>query len=135
MGVIIYYSAETNINPIESSIIVDKLADCLIINGKLNENSLNYDFDIFKECNFDKKMFGVGSSFYFNISIYNDTSLVMEFLNGTYFEPDCNIGKKISTKYFPSCTKEVYFVTYNNSEFVAHISGGVNQIGSKVSLG
>lgn len=135
LGVVIYYNADTNVNPIESSILVDKLVNCLIKDGTLNENVLEDDFEIFRQCNLDGKMFGMGSFLYFNISIYDSDGLVKEMVNGSgIFQQDCKISGKITGKYFPSCTYENYRADFQNKNYLIQILGGSNQIGGKVPL-
>lgn len=135
LGVIIYYSTDTNTNSTESSILANKLASCFIFNGKLNNGVFNKDFSLFKECNLDEKMFGFGSNLYFNISIYDSDKLIKDFINGSgTFEKDCKIGEEVSGKYFPSCFKQSYFVEYENKVVRVDILGGSNQQGSKISL-
>ena len=135
LGVVIYYSADTNTNLIESSILVDKLVDCFIVNGDLNKNFLNDSFDLLGECNLDKKMFGLGSFLYFNLSIYDGNFLVREFINGTgSFQTDCKVGMEITAKYFPSCARESYFAKYDGKLLRIDILGGSNQLGSKIPI-
>ena len=128
----IFYSAEINTNSIESAIILDKLADCFIYNGYLNENVLNDSFDIFYSCGIDSKVFFADSLYYFNVSIIGE-NLTKEFIFGkSSFESDCRVSQKISGKYLPSCSTENYFAFYNNSILKIKIMSGVNQQGSKV---
>jgi len=136
LGVVIYYSAETNVNSIEASILVDKLIGCLIQQGNLNSNVFNSDFDLFNECSLDKKMFGMGSFLYFNISIYDsENKLVRELVNGSgIFESDCKVGRRVSGKYFPSCISENHLVNLGNKGYKLNILGGVNQLGRKISV-
>jgi len=136
LGVVIYYSADTNVNPIEASILSDKLVGCLIQEGNLNSNVFNPDFDLFKECNLDRKMFGIGSFLYFNISIYDsDNKLIRELINGSgTFELDCKVGMKINAKYFPSCVSENYFANSGNKSYRINILGGSNQLGAKIPI-
>lgn len=136
LGVVIYYSADTNVNPIEASILIDKLVNCLIIQDSLNRNVLMDNFNVLNECNLDQKMFSLGSFLYFNVSIYDDNMLlVKELINGSgTFELDCKVGMKISGKYFPSCSYETYLVNLDNRTYIIKILGGSNQIGAKVPL-
>lgn len=136
LGVIIYYSADTNVNLIEANILVDKLTECLIIKGNLNEDIFNEEFNIFKECNLDAKMLGMGSFIYFNVSIYDSNDLLIkEFINGSgTFELDCRVGMKINAKNFPSCIYETYFSNFENQIHRIKILGGVNQIGGKIPI-
>lgn len=132
LGVVLYYSADTNTNPLEAQILVNKLAECLMRNGKLIDNF--NEINITKECRLDGKMFGVGSSLYFNVSI-NGLDIKKEFIEGIgSFEKDCDIGKKISGRYFPSCVKQTFFTTYNDRDVIINILGGSNQIGYKIPL-
>ena len=134
-GVVIYYSADTNTNYIESDILISRLSECMISNNYLNENVLNDNFDIFSSCNLDPKMFQTGSFIYFNVSIYNDSGLIRNFSAGNFaFENDCRVGMKITSTYFPKCSRTTYFTKRGNENIQVSILGGLNQIGSKVPL-
>jgi hypothetical protein len=135
LGVVIYYSTDINTNSAEASILINKLSDCIVNNGKLNENFLNQGFDVVFECGLDNKMFGLESFLYFNISIYDNDILIKEFVNGSrIFEKDCRINSKIESKNFPSCVNERYFVRNKDKIIRIDILGGSNQIGSKIPL-
>ena len=102
IGTLAYSSAEINVNEIESNILHDKLFECIVEDGYLID--LN-NFDIFKECNLDKNIFGKGSDFYFNVSVYGKDNLIYSFTEGDFsFEKDCQISgeKNIKAKYFPN---------------------------------
>ena len=134
MGITIFYSADTNVNPIEASILMDKLSGCLVNNGDLNLVVFNESFDILNRCNLDKKMFGMGSFVYFNVSIYNNEGFVKEFVNGSgIFEADCKIADNIFGENFPSCVSRNFFSS-NGNNYRVFILVGSNQIGGKISL-
>jgi hypothetical protein len=136
IGVAIFYSAEINVNPVEADILSSKLSECITPSGIFNYNFLSSDVDIFKECNLNKKVFGRGSSFYFNVSIYNETSLEREFIEGDHsFEADCRIGGGLIAKNFPKCSKKnIGGIDYLNKTLNVAILVGSNQKGGRISI-
>ena len=131
IAVLIFYSAETDIKLPEAGILSEKLLSCLNNQGEINMNFIKNDFNIFKECGLNEKMFESGSDFYFNVSLYDSNrKLVKELLEGqTAFEADCRIqneGKKITAVNFPKC------VFINEGRFALVVAS--NQIGKKVQI-
>lgn len=135
MGVMIYYSADTNVNSIEASILTSKLSECINSHGEINPELFEEDFDIVKTCGLDVNTFGPGSFVYFNVSIYNNDIFLKEFVNGSgAFEVDCKISKNINARNFPSCNERNFLGYLNGDLYRIHILAGSNQIGSKVPL-
>jgi len=94
IGVLIYSSADVNVNEIEAEVLGERIINCIV------------DIDILDECKLDKKMFGKPSDFYLNISIYVGDDLFYDFSAGDFsFEDSCKISmsEDVKTKYFPKC--------------------------------
>jgi len=141
IGVMIFYNAEINTNSVEAQILNSRLGDCIVNNGYLNENILNENFDIFQECKIDKKMFMKGSSFYFNVSIYNvsfynGTLLLKEYFGGDRaLEKDCSVGGSVIAVKFPKCSRSNYNeLLYYSDKFNVKILVGSNQKGGAISV-
>ena len=69
IGVLIYYSADVNIKELEADILTGRIIRCVTDRGYLKQDFLQDSFDIFKECDLRKEVFGEGSDFYFKISV------------------------------------------------------------------
>jgi hypothetical protein len=134
LGVLIYYSAETSIKKVEAEVLNEKIFDCVINNGYLNEKVFDKNLT-FNECKLNEKVFGKGSNFFFKISVYDRDKLVNETAYGDYsFEKNCPINEKITTKRFPGC----YFRNKNvlnkeEKELKLIILTASNQEGERIS--
>lgn len=125
-GVLIFYSADTDVRGLEAKILYERIADCLIDNGYLKDNLLNSDFDFYKECRLSKEILN-SNNFYFKIRIFNENKELLKNISGesTNYEKDCEIvlrDEKLEAKKFPRCIKETENVLYYSSE------GGKNQV-------
>lgn len=141
IGVLIFYSADAEVREIEADVLASKIALCLVSQGNLNQNFLKNDFDVFSECNLDKKSLD-SRNYYGKISLYNlSGSLLANISFGSMtFEEDCKIQARLASiwedraKHFPRCSGKSIYVLNKNEGAVLEIIAGSNNIGSKTSL-
>lgn len=104
LGVMIYYSAETGVKKVEAEILNQRIFDCLVNNGHLNQRIFENNFGVFSECGLSEEVFGKGSFFYFKALVYNETDLINEKGYGDFsVDKDCKVMEKVETKRFPEC--------------------------------
>jgi len=131
-GVLIYHSADININKLEAEILAEKIMGCLVDNNHLDEGFFEKDFDIFSKCRLNKEIFARGSNFYFNITVSGE-ELNKEISEGDHsFEENCKIEKKIKAEKFPKCVKRVGKVFREGKRLEIVILAGSNQAGGVV---
>ncbi len=138
IGIMIYFSATVNTNGVEAGILGERIINCISENGYLKNNVLALDFDIFKECSIDRKLFQRGSYLYFNVSISSSGGLISlaNFVAGDYsFERDCSIASKISAMKFAKCSEKAETVFNDKNEIIKiHVLTGSNQQGGRVAV-
>ena len=130
MGVLIYYSVDINVNPVEADILAERILNCISDNANLNGEIFNPDFDIFSKCNLNPSLFGKPSYYFIDISIYDGNIFIFNMTRGDYsFKADCLIQEKVIANYFPKCAKKIDYVIYNNKTLKIIILAGSNQMG------
>ena len=138
LGVYIYYSADTGVKQVEAEILVNQIIDCVSSDNTFNSAILNNSFDFYKSCNLNPLMFGIGSFYFFNVSISssNGDLIVYNKTGGDFsLESDCRVAMKISnSKNYPGCVEAVYPLRYGNQTLRMDVLAGSNQIGGKISL-
>ena len=122
LGVSIFYSASIDVREVESSILYDNLANCVIKQGSVADGVFEDSFDIFESCNLHKETIESGD-FYFKIEILNSKGdILKEIEEGSFsFEQDCFIADSITAKKFPKCT--------DNKESIFYYENGEKKIG------
>ena len=140
VGVLIHTSAEINVDELEADVLSERVISCVYDNDFLDEKILDNDFDIFNYCNLNKTIFGEGSNFYFNISIFNeDNSLNKSIAGGIYsFEEDCKIQDKLNAKHFPKCSEKEQMMLLRQGDEIKEIKLNVltasNQEGKRIHV-
>lgn len=136
IGIMIYFSATVNTNGVESGILGERIINCISENGYLKNNVLSSDFDIFKECSIDRKLFQRGSYLYFNVTISSNSIVLVNFIAGDYsFERDCSIASKISASKFAKCDEKIETVYDDKNEIIKiHVLTGSNQQGGRIAV-
>ncbi|MEK6914316.1 MAG: hypothetical protein AABW83_01575 [Nanoarchaeota archaeon] len=132
IGVSVYYSAEVNINLVHADILGNRIAKCLIQDGKILYDMEKYDF--FKECKINKKLFNEGDFFVKILINYDDKIIYDKNYGNSAYEKDCQILEKISSKSNLRCVKKKEIAEYNDKEVVLEIISGINQEGGRISL-
>ncbi len=139
-GVFIFYSSPIDARDVESKIIYDRLSDCLVRNGFLEQDVFSSNFDIFEKCEINKEIFSGQTNFYFNIKFRNETGRIREDLAGgdLSYQKDCEIAKNIEAEKFPVCYKNVQpFFYYENGEMkkgLLEVLTASNQEGRKIPV-
>ncbi|VVB78628.1 Uncharacterised protein [uncultured archaeon] len=136
IGVMIYITASINTNGVEAGILGERIVNCFVDNGYLKNSVSKDDFDIFKECNLDKKFFEKGSYLYFNVSIYQGGIVLKDFSAGDYsLEKDCHITKTVSANNFAKCSEISEVAIDSRNETVKiYVLTGSNQKGGRVPI-
>lgn len=136
IGVMIYFSATVNTNGVEAGILGERIINCISENGYLKNNTLQVNFDIFKECGIDRRLFERGSYLYFNVSISGGGLVLANFIAGDYsLERDCSIASKISVSHFAKCDEKIETVFNDKNEIIKiHVLTGSNQQGGRVAV-
>ncbi len=143
-GVFIFYSAGVDIREIEANVLSEEIINCLTGQGYVNDALFENDFDIFKECNFNKEIIN-SREFYFEVEILdnNGKNLTKEIKAGkSSFKADCGVTsgeeeKKIKAEKFLKCIQKEESVIYykNNEKKIAtlYILTASNQRGKKIA--
>ena len=128
IGVWTFYSADININQVQAEILGERIYNCI-----LEKDSLNVDLeslDIFKDCNVDKNLFGVGSLFFLKVKIFSGDEVVFEESGGNHaFEKDCFVSEKTRGVHYPKCYLKEEKVSSKDGELRVDILTGINQEG------
>ncbi len=131
LGVIIYYSSDVNSNESEANILLNRIINCVSEGGSLKAEIFNDAFDIYKECNLDKKMFVRESDFYFNLSVIKNEVVLKSIVGGDFsFEADCRAVKKAVAEKYPKCAE----IRMSFGENIINIFTGSNQKGGKIPV-
>ena len=138
IGVVILYFADVDVREIESSVLYNKVADCVVKQGYVIDRIFNDDFDIFKECEINKETINSGD-FYFKVELLDEgwKNLTKEIRRGSMnFDADCKVAKKVKAEKYPKCTEKKEDVVYykNNEEKIAtlYILTASNQEGKVI---
>lgn len=136
IGVLIYSSADVSVKEVEADILYERIIDCIVDNGYLNEIVLKNDFDIFETCNLNKSVFGRGSNFYFNISGNMEEENIINISEGASFENECQISidEETKAKHFPQCSKHKINVLHEGKNIELIILTASNQNGRKITI-
>jgi len=120
----VFYGSSYDVREIEANILINKVADCLSENGKLNENlfdeqEFNEEFGILEECHFNFNADDNEVQYYVEIKVYDfensEKSLDLEIIEG-------NINLKNFLEDFPgsnsivSSSKSFYILDDKNEE-------------------
>lgn len=125
-GVIIFYSKNIDVKKMEAEILVGRLSDCLAGGGKLNQNLLNDDFNIFSECKLNEKILS-DSEHYFRVNVEGDKKKKIESGNAD-IKTQCKIKEGGSeAKYFGECSS----IALSVKDYKINIFAGSNQAGKK----
>ena len=88
IGVSAFNVADIDVKEIEADILANRVIDCVINNGYINEDFLNKNFDVFEKCYLNREIVDVkedmAGEHYLEINVYN-------------FE-DCSFGNEKSLK-------------------------------------
>jgi len=111
VGVLAFYSADTDVRKTEANYLYIKISDCLTQNGFLLDEVLEENFYVFEKCGLDNYAFS-GEKFYFYIQFFNesDSELRNSLTGGAEkIRKECEIllnDEKIDAKYYPRCMNQ-----------------------------
>lgn len=136
MGVMVFYSAQTDVRPEEAEILAKRLIDCVLDDGYLKEEflqNLQEDYDVFKDCSLDEEIL-LGGDFYFDISVFKNNELLREVSEGKKdFEMQCKLKEKAEAEHFAECFEEkIPVFDKNGNKLSIEIFTGSNQLGRKL---
>tara|TARA_Y100000310_G_C20264141_1_gene615041 strand:- start:58 stop:540 length:483 start_codon:yes stop_codon:yes gene_type:complete len=128
-AVLIFYSAEADVREQESKILASRILDCISDNNYLKTEFLLKDYDIFKECNFNKEILDESREFYFSVSAIG-TGISKKIIYG---EKDFEIQCELEGKNFAKCSrKRAFLLDSNDNKITLEIFAGSNQQGRKI---
>lgn len=125
-GVLLFYGSKWDVRMIESGILNNKVADCLIDNGVLNKEVLNETFNLINFCNFDFVVDGEGE-YAVKIILYDFDSLekIKEISVGPR---DFLISCKLEGKKFPKCEERKIYAFNNDKGVLIEIISAIGKI-------
>ncbi|MEK6945667.1 MAG: hypothetical protein AABW63_02650 [Nanoarchaeota archaeon] len=137
-GVFIFYSSPIDARDVESKIMYDKISNCLVRGGFLENDVLNSNFDIFEKCGLKKEIFSGETSFYFNLGFVSDGKKIRgDITQGDFsYGKDCEITQSIEADKFPVCFNNIQpFLYYENGDIkkgTLEVLTASNQEGRKI---
>jgi len=151
VGVSIFSASEINVKKLEADILATKVIDCLINDGKINEEFLKGSLDIFKECKIDKEIITKKTAtdegkYYIALEAYKledcevkddkqecKNSLVNGYNFGIGdFVNQCKIAEVMKeAKNYPFCSEKYVYVLSGEEKLILHVFAGSNQRGGK----
>jgi len=146
IGVGVFINSEIDINAIESDILVEKVVNCLINNGYINEEIFTGNFDIFSECGLSEKL-NTKEVFYLKFEVYNLKNCNLDNLglkcSNALFDSGvigsasirtlCDIkGTTKVKKNYPECSEKfVYVLNEKGEQLILHVYAGSNNYGKR----
>lgn len=119
VGTLAFYGADINVKGIEAETLTNKIIDCLVNQGKINQDFLETDYDIFENCNLNRSLLAQQGKYFIKITIsdYADKKGEGVKMYGTNFEESCKIQKTVNAENFPICSEEEMMVRdiYDNN--------------------
>ena len=142
IAVLMYSSGNIDVRGIESSVISNKVYNCINDNGILISSFFDSKFDIINQCGFSSEAFRTGSNFMLKVALKDSNGNEIKSLveGDAAFEKDCDIVKSgtVSARNYPKCTYANGTINYfeNNRIKTAYLNilTASNQIGGKVPL-
>jgi len=142
MAVLMYYSGNVDVRDIESSVLSNRIYDCISDNGLLIPSFFDSNFDIINQCGLSSEVFHTGSNLMLKIAVKDSAGNELKSLveGNAAFEKDCDIVKSgaVRAKNFPKCTYasgSVYYFENNRIKTASlNILTASNQFGGKVPL-
>jgi hypothetical protein len=139
VGVVMVYSADVDTRGLESSILAERVSNCIVSDGVLKPGLVGANsgkFDFFSECGLDKNFFEQSGLFYVEVNIKN---LSGSKLSGPFdvgaaaLKEDCLVTKKILARNYPKCVSKTGNVIYNGTNgkvaAIAEVFAASNQRG------
>lgn len=124
-SVSVVYSTSVDIRSLENEAFLNRMEDCLVKNGLLNEEVFYENFDIYSFCSLNKKVFEEEGVYYFNLEFYNSRDILINRIKenplrtGDFsFQKECAItGSEIKVREGIACLSDkTDFLFYENKE-------------------
>ncbi|MFA6023011.1 MAG: hypothetical protein WC781_02910 [Candidatus Pacearchaeota archaeon] len=132
-GVYLYYGSPQDVREIQSKILADKIAECILINSQLDKNYLNSNFDLVSYCKINTEMISNGK-IYFNVSVVDRTSGILlreNIIRGdSNFQVMCSLNANKNSQNIAKCASETYSGIYEDKDILIVINTGSNNLGS-----
>ncbi len=136
-----YFGAFVDTRDIDSSMMYEKIMDCVVKNGYINQEIINIDKEmIFDFCNLNKNNFEESSPFFFNLRIYREELEIKSFKFGNNYEQDCLAAAGYMAKNYPRCVianeTAIYFNTTSAKKEIlkVYLITASNNFGYKLSI-
>lgn len=135
------YSSDIDTRALESSVLVEKLSQCLNNNGFITEDILSPEFNISAKCGLSERVFSEGY-LYFEVEIidsYGKSVISSPISAGPRaMKADCLVTKNIQAERYPKCTSENVSLLHrdglNSEMWTMNLFAASNQMGEKLSL-
>ena len=132
IGVLIVQTNPVDVRGLEASILSEKLVDCFIDNGYLNDNYQT--LSLYTDCKLEQKMFENINNYYVKIMVYDESDKELKsFQIGANFEKECDITTKVKGKYNPACVNKTELAIFNDKLYKLNILTASNQEGIKLT--
>jgi len=108
IGVMIFFSSNLDVKSNEADIMANKILDCLIKNGYINEDFLVDNTNFLDNCFLNKAMIVNSGNYYINLKIYEESLVKTSLIYGNHaLEEDCKIKLNfIEAKNYPECVEK-----------------------------
>lgn len=135
-----YVSAEVDVRGYESGVMYNRISNCLIQNGFINEEVLNNNFNIYSACYLSNQSI-VDNNLFFNFVLKNESGTILKTIRSEgigYFD-DClisNLGARGAS--FPKCVYRnesvYYFINGERRSYTLELMTASNHFGTNVNL-
>ena len=107
----------------EAHLLKDKIYDCLVEQGYLNENFLENSFDIYKSCSLNKKAFD-NDKFYFRVYFKDSLNKSKVIESSISHLTECRIQQKDSGEKAGSSKAEKWLKCFESKDIVFYYDKG-----------
>ena len=139
-GVWVFSSADVDVRGIESGILVDRVVNCIVDTGSLNESFVSNE--IFDSCGLDEKMINESGDYYLEIKVYDlegcdlnnvENCKVLKEKSFGYFDlkTQCGITSGKNSENFAKCGWKKVYVVDDGKNALLYVFAGVNHNGGK----
>ena len=114
-----YFGAFVDVRGQEAVILREKIMDCVVEGGYLQENILEMNPEKFMEhCKLNPNQFEKSNQFYFNLTIYNSTEQKQQEIEkgDVNFRQNCEIAIGLQAKRYPVCIENKEAIIFFNQE-------------------
>jgi hypothetical protein len=144
-GVLIFYGSPLDVRVVEAGVLNDRIIDCLVPQGNLNNDFLKDNFSLIDFCNFDfkdnTKKFAGDEQYAVKIELFNFDSCLKDGSNGKI---KCNESEQIKEltagkisflefcfaqgEKIPQCSKKELYLLSNEKGVLLRIISAVGKV-------